>query len=149
VISCFRLSSGAYPADGGAGAALYGGRWNPGGAEAIYAAASISLATLEILAHFEELPRGFVVTEIRIPASARTQQIRASDLPPGWDSLIPSPLTQLVGSKWLADAVFPVLCIPSAIIPAENIYVINPKHPDFKRITFLPSQPFRFDPRLK
>jgi len=47
----------------GKGAALAGGGWNPAGVEAIYAAATLSLADLEVLVRFAVLPRDFVPTE--------------------------------------------------------------------------------------
>ena len=42
-----------------------------------------------------------------------------------------------------------VLEVPSVVVPASSIYVLNPAHPDFSQIRFLPSIPFKFDPRLK
>ena len=64
---CYRLSSGRYPSNSGKGAAIAGGRWNPVGVEAIYAAATASLAALEVMVGFSVLPRDFVLTEIHIP----------------------------------------------------------------------------------
>ena len=42
-----------------------------------------------------------------------------------------------------------MLSVPSAIIPDERIFAINPGHVRFPEIQFLPSEPFRFDPRLR
>jgi hypothetical protein len=69
------LSSGKYPSNDGTGAALDGGRWNPRGVEVVYAAATASLAALEVLVHFSVLPRDFVLTEIHIPAAAVIESI--------------------------------------------------------------------------
>jgi RES domain-containing protein len=41
-----------------------------------------------------------------------------------------------------------VLAVPSAIIPREWNYLINPEHPDMKRIVVGKPEPFAFDPRL-
>jgi RES domain-containing protein len=40
-----------------------------------------------------------------------------------------------------------VLAIPSVIVGEMN-YALNPAHPDFGRITFAETIPFRFDVRL-
>lgn len=147
--SCFRLSSAKYPVKSGAGAALHGGRWNPRKVEVIYEAASVSLAALEVLVHFSVLPRDFVLTEIRIPSDLAIARIDLRDLPTGWDSFSPSDATQDIGREWASAGQTAVLCVPSTIVPAEVIYVLNPKHSDFRALEFAPSEPFRFDSRLK
>jgi RES domain-containing protein len=38
--------------------------------------------------------------------------------------------------------------VPSAVIPAEFNYVLNPRHPEFARIAIEQIKPFVFDPRL-
>lgn len=117
--------------------------------EAIYAAATPSLATLEILVHFSVLPRDFILSEIQIPADVKIELLPDDKLPPDWDALSPVAATQQFGRRWAEELRTAVLCVPSSILPIERNYVINPRHFDFPRITFLPSTPFRFDPRLK
>jgi RES domain-containing protein len=58
-------------------------------------------------------------------------------------------LTQQMGSKWISEAASAILKVPSAIVPAAWNYVLNVGHPHFGDILFGPSEPFRFDPRLK
>jgi RES domain-containing protein len=41
-----------------------------------------------------------------------------------------------------------VLALPSAISPADTNFLLNPEHPDFKRIRIFPSIDYDFDPRL-
>jgi RES domain-containing protein len=147
VTVCFRLSSAKYPAN--SGAALYGGRWNPEGLEAVYAAATLSLAALEVLVHFSVLPRDFVLTEIRIPSGVDIHRILTEDLPPGWNAISPSPATPEVGRRWIEECGSAVLCVPSTIVPTELLYVFNPKHSQFRLMKFSSSVPFRFDSRLK
>src|ERR1700693_5123543 len=67
VIEAYRLHSSRYPANDGKGAALWGGRCNPTGTEAIYTAASRPLAVLEIVVHCWVLPKDFVPTRVVIP----------------------------------------------------------------------------------
>jgi RES domain-containing protein len=40
------------------------------------------------------------------------------------------------------------LSVPSAVIPKERNYILNPAHPDFARIVFASPEPFDFDDRL-
>jgi RES domain-containing protein len=42
-----------------------------------------------------------------------------------------------------------VLAVPSAVIPHELNYLLNPRHPHFKRIRVGRPEPFSFDPRLR
>jgi RES domain-containing protein len=147
VISAYRLHSARYPGNSGEGAAIYGGRWNGPGVQAIYAASSQSLAVLEVLVHFSVLPKDFVVTPIHIPTRLLVYEIREAELPKGWNAPSAVSVTQERADRVFRE--FPVLIVPSAIVKDERIYVINPEHADFATIEFLPPEPFQFDPRLK
>ena len=146
MIQVYRLQSGKYPANSGKGAALFGGRWNRPGVEAIYTASSRSLAALEILAHYEALPKDFVVTPVRIPSGLTRYRVSRKELPSGWDSPTGCPEAQLILERHMDHL---VIAVPSAIVPDEWNYILNPAHPDFPKIQFLKPEPFRFDPRLK
>jgi hypothetical protein len=41
-----------------------------------------------------------------------------------------------------------VLEVPSAIVPSEMNYLLNPAQPDFRRIRVRRPLPFLFDPRI-
>lgn len=124
---------------------MYGGRWNEPGTRAIYTAGSRSLAVLETLANYAVLPRDFAMTTVRIPKRVGIQELPRRLLTPDWQD-IPQ-VTQMLGKAWLSQTA--VLRVPSAIIPEESNYVLNPEHKDFRLIEFLPALPFRFDSRLK
>jgi len=149
VISVYRLSSARYPATSGAGAAKYGGRWNRIGTQAIYAAQSVSLAALEVLVHYSILPRDFVLTEIQIPDARRVQSLKQDAFPIGWDSETVISATQDIGESWVREGRSAILSVPSSIIPSERNFVLNPAHPAFQKVSFLPPVPFQFDRRLK
>ena len=154
MIEAYRLHSSRYPASSGKGAAIRGGRWNPVGTEAIYTAASRSLAALEILVHYSVLPKDFVITPVRIPDSL-VYEARMDNLPAEWQAH--PELTARLGGSWFEEVSMggtyvpspAVLSVPSAVIPAERNYVLNPAHPWFHEIEFLASELFQFDPRLK
>ena len=92
--NAYRLCKNKWKADSGAGAALHGGRWNPVGAEVIYASSSIALCILERIVHFTAggLPDDDALTEIRIPGSVRIEYV--SD-----DQLTTS--CRQIGTPWL------------------------------------------------
>jgi RES domain-containing protein len=129
VIEVYRVHSSRYPANSGKGAAIHGGRWNRQGTEAIYTAASRSLAALEILVHYAVLPKDFVITPIRIPDSVRIVTLEESSLPADWDQPSISAAAQDVATPILAGT--SVLNVPSAILRHERNYVLNPAHSDF------------------
>lgn len=147
--SLFRISSPRYPATSGAGAALYGGRWNKVGTAVIYTAQSASLAALEVLVHYNVLPKDHVLTEIRVPEDLEVLAVDEAELPGGWDAIAYIPATQEIGERWIKEARSAILSVPSCIIPGERNYLINPAHSAFGKLDFQPPRPFRFDPRLR
>jgi RES domain-containing protein len=131
----------------GKAAARFGGRWNSPGRRAIYASATKSLAVLEILVHLDvgrPLPRlvafGFEVDARLIETLGR--------LPRSWRTVEGMPLTQRLGDEWLAAGRTLVLAVPSAIVPEESNYVLNPAHPAFAKLKIGSPTPFVLDPRL-
>jgi RES domain-containing protein len=52
------------------------------------------------------------------------------------------------GSRWFRAARTAVLEVPSAIVPSEKNYLLNPLHSDFRRIRVGRARPFVFDPRM-
>ncbi|MFN7921009.1 MAG: RES family NAD+ phosphorylase [Bryobacteraceae bacterium] len=91
----------------------------------------------------------YVLSRIEIPEEVKVRRIDATILPLGWDSAACSRATQAVGQAWALALDTPVSEVPSAIIPSEANYLLNPKHRDFKLIRFLPRELVTFDPRLK
>ena len=54
----------------------------------------------------------------------------------------------LQGEAWLQAAATAVLSVPSAVVPAERNYLLNPRHPDFARIRIGQPQSLQTDTRL-
>lgn len=76
------------------------------------------------------------------------QVLAPENLPPDWFTY-PAPLsTRNLGSAWAKSRASAVLAVPSVIVPSEKNYLLNPNHPDFKRISIGAPQDFSFDPRL-
>ena len=125
-------------------------RWNSKGTFVIYTAGSRSLACLENLVHRsgEGLDAGFRVMVIEIPNEVKMEQVASDDLPTTWRDFSQQYATRAVGDRWINEGKSAVLRVPSAIIPEEFNYLINPHHKDFERITLLGVDPFSFDKRL-
>jgi RES domain-containing protein len=134
----------------GEGARLHGGRWNRPGTPAIYTAATISLAALEILASADAdlLSVPLVVIPVEWGADMPISSLEDRDLPKDWRKYPHPDSTRDIGQAWLASAARPVLSVPSAIVPQERLYVLNPRHARFGELRIGLPQPFAFDPRL-
>jgi RES domain-containing protein len=115
----------------------------------LYCAATASLCALEILAHSGGLPTGMIVIEARVPDALPMWILRDIDLPVDWNASVAPDTTKDLGTKWAAEKSTAILSVPSALVPGERNYLLNPAHPDFEKIVFSPPQPFVFDPRLK
>ncbi len=133
----------------------------------LYAASSISLACLEILVHIVDttiIPE-FVYSEIDVPDAlfkpwteneGRTEAILSSAV-----------LSRECGDFWLQRPVktgstdpthgtrlrrdvgdVPVQQVPSAVVPPEWNYLINPAHDDFGELAWSEPKVFRIDQRL-
>jgi RES domain-containing protein len=124
-----------------------GGRWNRVGTRMVYTAASRSLAALEILVHLEGPARGFSLVRCEFPESL-VEVLATSALPRNWRaSPAPSALAAL-GDAWIRRGSSTVLAVPSAVIPEERNYLLNPAHADFAQVTIHAPEPFPYDARL-
>ena len=133
----------------GEGARLYGGRWNSPGTRVVYAAGSASLAVLEVLVHLGSagvLPSYSLCTVEFDDALVDT--FDRSRLPDGWRAYPAVPDLRRIGDAWARSRSSAVLEVPSAAIPMESNFLINPEHPDFSSATIGEPQPFEFDSRL-
>jgi RES domain-containing protein len=90
-----------------------------------------------------------IVIGIRIPKSVAIKKIEEADLPPNWSGPVVNRKTQQIGTKWADSAETAVLSVPSAVVPNEPNYLLNPAHPDFSRVRFSAPKPFVFDRRLR
>lgn len=132
----------------GEGGWLFGGRWNSRGTRLVYTSATLSLAALESLVHLNP-PVAFKYVAIPIEFDeALVEIVAAAGLPADWTEEPPPPSTAKIGDLWVKESRSAVLELPSVIIPGEPNYLLNPAHPDFKKITIGKPVPFSFDPRL-
>lgn len=151
-IQAWRLvkKSRADTAFDGEGAFRFGGRWNNRGQRIVYASSTLALALLEILVHID--PTGPVpeLVAIRIDLPERLIEQNAYSRADGFADGLPWPIqeTRQAGNAWARAAKKPVLQVPSAIVPVEHNYLLNPEHPDFENCVVGAAEKFPFDPRL-
>ena len=60
-------------------------------------------------------------------------EVNESLLPKNWQSVEAYPKLQEIGSDWYQNFEYLVMRVPSAIIPKEYNYLLNTRHPDFKK----------------
>ncbi|MET3980709.1 RES domain-containing protein [Mucilaginibacter sp. UYP25] len=146
----YRISNCNYIKDlNGTGARLYGGRWNSEGKSMVYLASSRALAVLEVLVHLPPLllPDNFCIAEIEAPEhSILTLDVKA--LPANWqDASSPAELKTL-GNQFIKETNYLMMKVPSSVVPEEYNYLLNPWHPDIKKVSIVSTHPFSFDDRL-
>ena len=132
----------------GEGARLYGGRWNRKGVPMVYTAGSQSLATLEMLVQDEPLRARYVMLPVTLPKHLKIERVAIEELPADWRDLAARDQTQAIGTAWARRKSSAVLVVPSAVIPAEFNYLLNPLHPSFSKIEIGEPEDFITDLRL-
>ena len=131
----------SYPATdlSGGGAAKNPGRWNDSGEAVIYAAPSISIAVLETAAHIDDtgLPLNRYLIELDVPDDVwnMREEFGLAALPQTWSAIPAGNASMKIGSTWLTSLRSPILLVPSVVVPEEQASLINPLHPESKRIT--------------
>lgn len=147
----FRLIRKKYGIElSGKGAAVCGNRWNSKGTELIYCADSRALAMAEVAVHISLsiLPKDYVMVEIEIPTSVTVSSLAFDDLPPNWNSFPHLLDTQKIGDDFVSERKSCVLKVPSAVVPGDFNFLINPHHQYFSAIKIVAEEDFPFDSRL-
>lgn len=151
ILRSWRITKTKYLEDAftGEGAWQFGGRWNSPGVRMVYTAEHASLAVLEVLVHLESsLP---LPTYSLIPVEFDDGMLERLDpraLPGDWRSGVVPAATRGIGDLWIEEKRSLALGVPSAVLPIETIYLINPEHPDFNEVSLHEPEPFSFDTRL-
>lgn len=150
MLTVWRLLTARYAesAFSGEGARLYGGRWNRKGVPMGYTAGSQSLAMLELLVQDEPLRARYVMIAARLPKNLKIGRVTPEELPADWRSLAAREQLQAIGTDWAKRRSGAVLAVPSAVIPYETNYLLNPLHPSFAKIEIGEPQDFITDLRL-
>jgi RES domain-containing protein len=116
----------------------------------VYTSATPSLAALEVLVHVDPslAPDDGRLLEIEVPDQLEVETGDPVSLTPDWQAY-PAPVElQDFGTQWLSSVRTAVLSVPSAVMPVERNYLLNPLHPDATKIRVVRELPFSFDARL-
>ncbi len=146
----WRLCLTRHATPNGEGACLYGGRWNFPGSAIVYTSSTLSLAALEFLVHLDPdlLPEDLIAVSADFPDHLSVHSLSAEALPPNWREY-PAPETlQAIGTRWATSRETVMLSVPSAVIPDERSYLLNPAHPEFGQVRWNPPVSFHLDPRF-
>jgi RES domain-containing protein len=147
----FRLSVLPYAKDlSGRGAELYGGRWNSAGIALLYTAANRSPAMAEVLVHLQmaSMPADYHMVSIDVPDDLAILQLLASEMPANWNAFPHLQATRRFGDEFVQAQKAVGLRVPSAVTRGDFNYLLNPKHPDFRRIKVINIEKFPFDYRI-
>lgn len=145
----YRLAIEQYSDDlSGTGSRLFGGRWNLVGVPVVYATENISLSALEILVRTGRnfIPPDYMLLKIDLPDNLTVSSITKNKLKKDWKEDLG--YTRFIGSEFVKTNSALALKVPSAIIDDEFNFVLNPHHPEFKKVKIRSISPFRFDKRF-
>jgi RES domain-containing protein len=144
----YRISNELYKEDiSGNGAAINGSRWNSKNIRMVYTGEYISLSILESLVHLREIdiPEKQYFLTIQIP-DVEFQDIILSKLKDKWQQHIN--YTQWIGDQFIKNNEALVLKVPSAIVPQEHNFLINPLHATFKKVKIVNTELLELDKKL-
>lgn len=134
----------------GEGAYRFGGRWSSPGTRLAYTAEHLSLAMIEYFVHIDasDPPKDLVVVAADIPDAISRVAVTQRKLPSNWRQIPAPSALAAIGDSFAAERKSAVLVLPSALVPSESIWLINPLHTEFPKIQVHPAEPFRYDARF-
>lgn len=110
----------------------------------VYAAASPSLAVLEVLVHLdlpvELMPDDYQLLGIEVPDEASVEILDSTPTD--------AAACAAAGDDFLIRAAALMLRAPSVVVPQERNVLINVRHPEMASVRVISQDQFRFDPRL-
>jgi RES domain-containing protein len=134
----------------GSGARKHSGRWNSPGTAIVYTSQSQSLAVLEMLVHLDgpAVLQSYVLIPVEI-TKALVRDVSIPDLPQNWRAFLAPQSLKQIGDDWARAAPSVALKVPSALLPMESNFLLNPNHSDFKKLVIGEPVLFALDERLK
>ena len=131
----------------------HGGRWNRPGQPALYMALSAGAALLEMANYLPSptmAPPGYRLGVYELDDDAAIEHLGATSLPEGWWHFPYPEATQRIGGQFLDQGQSLALTAPSVCAPLqlERIALINPGHPDLRKLKLRTSTDQLFNPRI-
>ena len=135
----------------GRGGLFTSGRWHSRGHRVVYLAETPAGALIESLVHLElneaDVPDGYQLLKVIVPSSATTEKCSSATLGENWTANIE--ITRRVGDEWLRRRSALLLRVPSAVVPESWNWVLNPAHPQARRVRISWARRFQWDARLR
>jgi RES domain-containing protein len=134
----------------GEGAYRYGGRWSSPGIRLAYASEHLSLAMIEYFVHLaqDDPPPDLVVAAADVPDDVSRVHVALGKLLATWRQT-PAPVElAAIGDRVARRRRDAILVVPSALAPDEFNWLLNPGHPDFRRVRIHPPELFSYDARF-
>lgn len=134
----FRIAGNKHLKDDltGKGASLFPGRWNLKDVFCIYTSETRALALLEHIANVSSeayLNSSFSLRTFYIPDDC-VLKISLGDLPSNWRERPPPVSTREFGTRLIDSKESLAYSLPSVVIPQEFNILIDPLHPDIKKL---------------
>lgn len=121
----------------GKGAEISGGRWNRVGTPMVYCSSTRALAYLEAIFYLAKHPLRLkrYLVEIAVPISAwRDAKEFDKSILVGWNACPAEKASIDWGTEWVNRRTSLIARVPSAIVPEEFNFLINPMHPDINLV---------------
>lgn len=146
----YRITGKKYAGDlSGTGAAIYGGRWNKKGTPVLYTGESKEITLLETIVHTPPmLVPDLDILTLEIPDNSITE-IKPEALPKNWTAYPAPSILAKIGEEWVKEGKTMALKVPSCVIHSARNYILNCRHPDYKKMKLIAHKAFHFDSRLK
>ena len=149
VLTSYRIGDprGAYHLFDATGSTQYPGRWNTPVSPMIYTSEHYSTAMLEKLVHGSgQLPPDQHYIVVTIPNGISYEVLDTAALPDWY--LESCATSKPFGQMWQQQKRSLLLIVPSIVARIEKNFLINPEHPEFRRVTTSLHQPVWWDRRL-
>ena len=132
----------------GVGSLYTAGRWNHLETAMVYTATSRALAALEFFVNLQpnEAPDDLLMAEATVP-DVGVEALKLDVLPRNWRGLDNQRCRDL-GSEWARSLRSVALKVPSVVVDGDWNVLLNPKHPEFRKVKIGAAKPFRFDERM-
>ncbi|HZH36302.1 MAG TPA: RES family NAD+ phosphorylase, partial [Flavisolibacter sp.] len=93
-------------------------------------------------------PKDYFLISVSVPDTAAILKLADTNMPPDWRSNPHSNSTQTIGDRFILESTYLILAVPSAVVPGDFNFLINPAHPQMKEVTIAHVEPFEFDSRF-
>jgi RES domain-containing protein len=147
-ITLWRVSN--YASLGGVGGLYAAGRWHSKGHPIIYCSEDPSTALLETLVHLEidaeDRPETFQILKIQSKQPVSLDHVDPKVLGRDWAQDFRR--TRELGDAWRNEKRTLLLQVPSVLVPERRNFLVNPAHPEMKRLRIVARYSHPFDARF-